>query len=157
MLTSKNFLLAFLSIVIGLWLGLIGLDPSTTYYVRAFATNSIGTNYGNQIVFTTAIEAAGILPVIETLEVTDLTQTSAVSGGDVISIGNSPITARGICWSTTDNPTITDNVITDPATTTGEFITLIEGLITGTTYYVRAFATNASGTSYGEVIVFSTP
>ena len=136
---------------------LIGLDPATTYYVRAFATNSIGTNYGNQIEFTTAIESTGILPTVETIEATNITQTTAVSGGDVISVGNSPITARGICWSITDNPTITDNVITDPATTTGEFISLIEGLTTGTTYFVRAFATNASGTSYGDVIVFSTP
>ena len=136
---------------------LIGLVPATTYYVRAFATNSIGTNYGNQIVFTTAIEATGILPTVETLEATDVTQTSAVSGGDVISVGNSPITARGICWSITDNPTITDSVITDPATTTGEFISLIESLATGTTYFVRAFATNASGTSYGDPIFFSTP
>jgi len=136
---------------------LIGLDPATTYYVRAFATNSVGTSYGNQITFTTASDAAGVLPTIETFEATDPTQTSAVSGGDVISIGDSPLTARGICWSITDNPTIADNVITDPATTTGEFISLIEGLTPGTTYFVKAFATNATGTSYGDLIFFTTP
>ena len=136
---------------------IIGLDPATTYYVRAFATNSVGTSYGNQITFTTASDATGVLPTIETFEATDLTQTNAVSGGNVISIGDSPLTARGICWSITDNPTITDNVITDPATTTGEFISLIEGLTPGTTYYVKAFATNATGTSYGDLIFFTTP
>ncbi len=135
---------------------IIGLAPATTYYVRAFATNSVGTSYGNQIIFTTASDAAPVLPTIETFEATDITQTSAISGGDVTSIGDSPITARGICWSTTDNPSITDNVITDPATTTGEFISIIEGLTPGTIYFVKAFATNAAGTSYGDLIVFST-
>lgn len=135
---------------------LIGLNPETTYYVRAYATNSIGTSYGNQISFTTDATTTIDVPEVLTTDATAVTATSAISGGDVVSIGGAPITARGICWATTDNPSLTDNVITDPATTTGEYISNLTGLTPGTIYFVRAFATNAAGTSYGDVIVFST-
>ena len=82
--------------------------------------------------------------------------TTAESGGNVLSIGGAPLTARGICWSTTDNPSITDNVIPDAGTTTGEFTSIITGLTPGTVYFVRAFATNSAGTAYGDLVVFST-
>ncbi|MBL0012480.1 MAG: hypothetical protein IPP30_01605 [Flavobacterium sp.] len=134
---------------------LIGLDPETTYYVRAYATNSVGTSYGNQITFVTATESAIELPTVMTTEPTDITETSAISGGDVTSIGGAPITARGICWSTTPSPTTADNVVPDTGST-GPFTSEITGLSTFTIYYVRAFATNAGGTSYGEEFEFST-
>jgi hypothetical protein len=134
---------------------LIGLNPETTYYVRAYATNSVGTSYGNQISFVTTIESAIDLPVVMTTEPFEILETSAISGGDVTSIGGGPITARGICWSTTQSPTTADNVVPDSGSS-GPFESDITGLSSGTEYFVRAFATNAGGTSYGEEFSFTT-
>jgi hypothetical protein len=130
-----------------------GLTAGTLYYVRAYATNSAGTSYGNQLSFTT-------LPVINpptvtTAVVTNITQTTATSGGNVTSDGGAAVTARGVCWSTTTTPVITGNHTTD-GTGTGSFVSNITGLTAGTLYYVRAYATNSEGTSYGNQLSFTT-
>lgn len=131
---------------------LTGLTAGTDYYVRAYATNSAGTAYGNQVTFTSApIELA----TVSTDEASSITQTSAVSGGNVTDDGGSGITAKGICWSTTSNPTTSDNTTND-GTGTGAFTSSLSGLTPGTSYYVRAYAVNAAGTAYGNEISFDT-
>jgi uncharacterized protein (TIGR02145 family) len=95
------------------------------------------------------------LPVLSTNPVTDITAISAVSGGKITDDGGAPITKRGICWGTANEPTTSDSK-TSSGTGTGEFISNIDGLNTGTSYHLRAYAINAAGTSYGEDVSFST-
>ncbi len=130
---------------------LYGLTGNTQYYVRAYATNTVGTNYGNEITFTTL----PIIPSVTTNVASSITQTTAICGGNVISDGGSPVTARGVCWSTTTNPTLSDSSTLD-GTGTGEFISNLTGLTGNTQYYVRAYATNSIGTEYGNEITFTT-
>jgi hypothetical protein len=78
-----------------------------------------------------------------------------MSGGNVTADGGADITARGICWSTSQTPTISGNHTTD-GTGTGSFTSTMTGLTPNTTYYVRAYATNSEGTAYGEVVSFTT-
>ncbi|MBE3085139.1 MAG: hypothetical protein IMZ64_02850 [Bacteroidetes bacterium] len=125
-----------------------GLAPGTTYYVRAYATNSVGTAYGNQI----TIEALAYLPTITTTSLSAITATSAISGGTITSDGGAPITAKGVCWSTSQNPTIA-SFKTDNGTGTDTFTSSITGLTAGVTYYVRAYATNRAGTNYGNQLI----
>ncbi|WP_396217293.1 FISUMP domain-containing protein [Flavobacterium sp.] len=131
---------------------LTGLIPGTTYYVRSYATNSAGTGYGNQITFST-------LPVLATVTTTEIMQInsySAVSGGNITSNGGANVTARGVCWSTSLNPTIALNTKTVNGSGNGLFTSNLTGLTAGTTYYLRAYATNAAGTAYGNEILFTT-
>ncbi len=132
---------------------LTGLIPDTTYYVRAYATNSAGTGYGSQKQFHTPPNP--VLPTVTTSSVTDITQTSASCGGNVTSDGGADVTARGVCWSTSQNPTIDDSKTTD-GTGTGTFSSNLTGLSPDTTYYVRAYATNSAGTGYGSQVEFHT-
>jgi hypothetical protein len=90
-----------------------------------------------------------------TAVVTDLTSTTATSGGTVDADGGDPVTARGVCWSTTTNPTTADNKTID-GTGVGTFTSAITGLASGITYYVRSYATNSMGTTYGPEIIFRT-
>jgi len=131
------------------------LTPSTTYYVRAYATNSAGTAYGAQQMFTTQVPIT-TLPTVTTSPVNSITQTTASGGGNVTSQGGSAIIARGVCWSTSPAPTIADST-TSNGTGTGSFTSSITGLISSTTYYLRAYATNSAGTAYGNEVGFSTP
>ena len=128
-----------------------GLNPNTTYYVRAYAVSDHGLAYGNELSFTTL---SGI-PVVTTAEVTDVTGNSAFCGGTVTDDGGMAITARGVCWSTSHDPTLSDSHTAD-GTGTGSFSSNITGLSTSTTYYVRAYATTAQATSYGEEMTFTT-
>lgn len=123
--------------------------------MRAFATNSGGTGYGDQVTFTTSGTSSGSLPVLTTTAASSITQTSALSGGNVTSDGGSAITARGVCWSTGENPT-TANETNAVSGTLGTFGTTISNLQPGTTYYVRAYAINSVGTAYGNQITFTT-
>lgn len=95
------------------------------------------------------------LPVVTTALVTAITPNSATGGGNITSDGGGTIKSKGVCWSTTPNPTIAKNK-TDEGKGTGTFTSAITGLAPSTTYYVRAYATNKSGTSYGNEVVFST-
>ena len=130
-----------------------GLSPSTTYYVRAYATNSAGTAYGDQKSFTTSPSAT--VPSVTTANVTNITSTTAISGGNVTSTGGAAVTLRGVCWSTSQNPTIF-NAHTSDGSGTGSFVSSLEGLLPSTTYYIRAYATNSQGTAYGNQLSFTT-
>jgi len=130
-----------------------GLSLTTTYYVRAYATNSIGTAYGNEISFTTS--ATIVLPTITTTALTSINSSSAVSGGNIISDGGATVTARGVCWSISTSPT-TANTKTADGTGLGTFNSNLIGLTENTVYYVRAYATNSAGTAYGNEINFTT-
>jgi hypothetical protein len=130
---------------------LINLAPGTLYFVRAFATNDLATAYGNQISFTTLN-----IPTVSTSSITNITITSALSGGNVTSSGGASVTSRGVCWSINTNPTIALSTKTTNGSGTGVFSSNMTGLITRTTYYVRAYATNSVGTSYGQNISFRT-
>jgi hypothetical protein len=125
-----------------------GLASGTSYYVRAYTTSSSGTSYGNEVTFTT-------LPSVTTTAVSAITGTTASSGGTATSTGGAAVTARGVCWSTTSSPTTANSKTTD-ATGTGAFTSAITGLVNGTTYYVRAYATNSVGTIYGSQVSFTT-
>lgn len=127
-----------------------GLTAGTTYFARAYASNSVGTAYGNEIVFTTIN-----VPTLITTEVSAITGTTATSGGNVTNNGDANIIARGVCWSTSANPT-TANSKTIDGVGNGLFTSSITGLTLSTTYFVRAYATNSAGTSYGNEIIFTT-
>jgi hypothetical protein len=129
-----------------------GLAPSTTYYVRAFATNALGTSYGSALSFTTK---ALTVPTLATQAVSNVTNTTAISGGSITDDGGTAILARGICWSPSPDPTLAAECATEGAGT-GSFIAMMTGLGANSTYHVRAYATNAQGTSYGEDRPFTT-
>ena len=130
----------------------IGLVAGQKYYVRAFATNNKGTSYGEETSFTTT--AYG-LPALTTSDIIDIGYTTATCGGNVTADGGQSVTERGICYSTSTNPTISNNKITS-GSGTGSFSCTLTSLTAGTTYYVRAYATNSKGTSYGNEVSFTT-
>jgi uncharacterized protein (TIGR02145 family) len=94
-------------------------------------------------------------PIVLTSVVNNVQRTQAVCGAQMILIGSSPVTGFGICWNTTGSPTLNDSFTSD-GVVTGAYSTKLRGLTPGTKYYVRAYATNASGTGYGEEKGFTT-
>jgi len=133
---------------------LTGLTANTTYYVRAYATNNVGTGYGSAMSLTTSLET-GQIPVLTTSSVSNILQTTATCGGNITSDGGATVTTRGVCWSTGQTPTITDSKTTD-GTGAGSFTSDMTGLTANTTYYVRAYATNSAGTGYGSAMSLTT-
>jgi hypothetical protein len=136
--------------------GLVALTP---YYVRAYATNGLGTAYGDELSFTTTAVVTGgpFAPTVGTTPVTMTGPSTATGGGYVSSDGGSTITARGLCWGTSANPDLTGTCSTEGGTGEGFFTSAIAGL-TGcnVTYYVRAYATNSVGTGYGSQVTLAT-
>lgn len=130
-----------------------GLIPNTTYHVRAYAVNEMGTSYSDDVSFTTAQEI--LLPIVTTGQVTGITTTTAIGSGNVVSDGGATVTERGLCWSINHNPTLNDTH-GNSGTGLGNFTISMSGLAEGTTYYVRAYATNSVGTSYGDEVGFTT-
>jgi uncharacterized protein (TIGR02145 family) len=135
-----------------------GLKPGSINLLRAYATNKNGIAYGSVLTITTP----AMLPTLTTSSVSTITEATAVSGGNVISNGGAALITRGVCWSTTSNPTINDNRSSD-GTDIGNFISNLNGLPLSTmwlkpntTYFVRAYATNIVGTGYGNEVSFTT-
>jgi hypothetical protein len=125
--------------------------------VRAYAINSAGTAYGSDVQFTTSgpILPVPALPTVTTDAITSVASTTVSGGGDVTSEGDAAVVARGVCWSTSANPTIANSHTIDGAGA-GAFTSSITGLTLYTNYYVRAYATSSVGTVYGNDVTFST-
>lgn len=130
---------------------ILGLSPNTTYYFRAYASNSIGTAYGNQLTFTTLSE----IPVLHTVAISALKTNAVISGGKILSDGGASNSESGVCWATTQNPTIADSRTKDTPIN-GNYVSSITGLVPNTLYYLRAYATNIVGTGYGNTLTFKT-
>ena len=137
----------------GFTVSMTGLTANTHYYVRAYAKNSAGVSYGNEVDFTTSQNTSA--PTVTTSQVTNITQTTATGGGNVTSDGGATVTERGICWSTSHNPTTSGSHASN-GTGTGSYTVNMTGLTPGTQYYVRAYAVNSEGTSYGSEVSFTT-
>lgn len=133
---------------------LTGLTANTTYYIRAYATNGIGTAYGDVKTFNTSV--ATIPTGITTNTLSSITQNSASCGGNITTDGGSAVTSRGVCWSSTNSSPTTANNKTIDGSGIGTFSSSLTSLSPGTTYYVRAYATNGVGTAYGATRTFTT-
>ena len=124
------------------------LQPNTTYYVRAYAENEKGIAYGNQVYFTTE---SGV-PTVQTKLVRVDGKTMVFCEGVVTDQGDSPVTARGICWGTS-TPTISSQKTSDGEGTGGFSTSVTVTSVHSSNLYFRAYATNSSGTAYGEAIM----
>lgn len=133
------------------------LVPNTTYYVRAYAINSEGVAYGNQISFITLSGNSGgfTIPIVETSPVRDITETGAIGSGVVTSDGGGSVVERGVCWSNQPNPIVSGNHAI-AGIGAGTFSCEIVDLEPNTTYYVRAYAINGIGVGYGNEVDFTT-
>jgi gliding motility-associated-like protein len=132
---------------------LTGLQANTQYYARAYATNLVGTSYGDNVIFTTL---APVPPTLTTTVASNITPLTANSGGTINFNGGAAVTAKGVCWATTNNPTLANNFTTN-GSGNAAFSSLLSLLAPNTTYFVRAYATNSAGTGYGNEISFTTP
>ena len=127
------------------------LLAGTTYYVRAYAKNSVGISYGNEVQFiTTELE----MPTVITGNITNIRNTSFRGSVIVISDGGSDIIEKGICWSLSTSPTTADAHIVDASTAESQLI--VTGLEPATMYYIRAYAKNEVGTAYGDEVTITT-
>ena len=134
---------------------LSNLRPGTIYYVRAYATNGAGTNYGNVVNFTTLSDSA---PTVTTDSITNVAINSATAKGNILNIGSSTIIQYGHVWSSINSvPTINDSKTQlGSANAAIPFGSLLTGLTSNTLYYVRSYAVNTTGITYGAVLIFST-
>ncbi|MFZ4398758.1 MAG: FISUMP domain-containing protein [Bacteroidales bacterium] len=127
-----------------------GLQSATTYHYRIKATNAVNLVYSNDFSFTTLTS----VPQLTTNNITTITATSATSGGNITTDGGASVAFRGVCWSTSPNPFVTDSHTSD-GTGSGVFTSNISGLAAGTTYFLRAYATNSIGTAFGNEVSFT--
>jgi pectin methylesterase-like acyl-CoA thioesterase len=130
-----------------------GLTAGKTYYIRSYATNSAGTSYGSEI--TVATYAAVVVPSVTTNAVTSISVNTALCGGKILDWGGAAVTAKGLCWSKTANPTLSNSMTVD-GTDIASFTRSMSGLSAATTYHVRAYATNSAGTGFGGDTTFTT-
>jgi hypothetical protein len=123
------------------------LLANTVYHYRAYATSIYGTTYGTEYTFTSGV----LLPVVTTTAISNVTHSSAQSGGNVTVQGDTPVIAAGIVWNLVGSPTLSDNFTVD-SSGLGAFVSQLLSLTQGMTVYVRAYATNGGGTSYGNQV-----
>jgi len=127
------------------------LEPNTRYHARAYAENSVGIAYGNDVEFVTSTAP----PAVTTGPVSNIAALTASSGGNITYDGGATITSKGVCWSTSPLPDISDPHTSD-GTGSGIFTSTIPNLNPATLYYLRAYASNGSWTVYGEEVSFRT-
>ena len=127
-----------------------GLEPGTTYYVRAYAISGTTVRYGEELSFKTAEE----LPAVTTTEITEISDISAKTGGK-INVATADVTASGVCWGISENPGVDGNKTTDTADGNGVFVSQLTGLQPNTKYYVRAYIIRAGEPTYGQQISFT--
>ena len=130
-----------------------GLDKKGLYYFNAQAKNSAGESaWGSELNFATL----ATIPIVTTQAVTDIEASTATGHGNITDIGGENCDARGICWNTSGNPTIASNKSEQAGSFgTGAFSLSITGLISGETYYVKAYAHNSAGYGYGNQVEFT--
>ena len=131
-------------------INLLGLSAETTYHYRVVATNQLGTTYGEDVAFTT-----GSILSLSTNPIIEVAYNSAIGGGNITNDGGYAITARGVCWSKVQNPTINNDHTID-GSGIGSFTSQMKCLDEQSTYYVRSYATNTEGTVYGDQRSFTT-
>ncbi len=132
---------------------MIDLRGNTTYYIRAYATNELGIGYGEILSFKTL----SAVPELTTIEISNLTQHTCLTGGKITYDGGYPIKLYGVCWSTSPNPKFGDNMSVDGPITDGLFTSTLGSFSLNTTYYVRAYAMNdKEETGYGNEITITT-
>lgn len=129
------------------------LEDGVTYYVNAYAKNGWGVSYGQELSFTTIPYA---IPTVETIDVSSVSANAAICYGNVVEEGSFAVENRGFCFDVTENPTIQNTIAESSVAGVGNFSCVLQGLKSKTTYYVRAYATNAKGTAYGNQISFTT-
>ena len=125
-------------------------NPAQNIFIRAYATNAKGTCYGE--VFRSRIDP----PTVNTVPVSGITYLGVITGGNISSDGGASITSKGICWSTSPNPSLETGEVLSFGSGSNSFSSNISGLEPFTTYYVCAYATNSSGTGYGIPYSFRT-
>jgi len=131
----------------------LGNDMIFTAHANGYADQTIVDTPTSDSTYTFNMTLLS-LPAVETFTITDISQNTATGGGNVTSDGGETVTARGICWNTTGSPTTDDNVTID-GTGTGYYNSILSGLTANTPYFVRAYATNNSGTAYGDEVTFT--
>ncbi|MEI6823367.1 MAG: FISUMP domain-containing protein [Bacteroidota bacterium] len=129
-----------------------GIFKVVVYYDGSTAGYITNTKQGGFSV--RCIISSDLLPTLSTSSVDSINEHTAISGGNVINDGGSPVIAHGVCWST-NYPTINDSHTSD-SSGIGNFTSKLTGLAAGTTYTVRAYATNSAGTAYGDAMIFTT-
>ncbi len=130
-----------------------GLKSNRVYFVRAYATNHEGTAYGNEVVFSTSSSP----PIVSTQDVDDIGRNNAKANGTILDVGSPDPTQHGFCWNTTGMPDLGDYITEQgEVNETGPFSFVITELLPDRIYYVRAYATNTAGTSYGNEVSFRT-
>ena len=140
-----KFQAGFTTYMYGTWYGSVSqFVPGKGLMYKSMNPNTINFVFGENSI-----------PSVTTLEVSDIGQTTATGSGDVVASGGETVTERGICWSTSHNPT-TSGSHANNGTGTGTFTINMTGLTANTTYYVRAYATNSKGTAYGNEVSFTT-
>ena len=128
------------------------LTSGETYYIAAYAINTKGTAYGDVITLTTPAN----IPTVETAPITQITKTRASSGGTVSDSGGNDVIERGLCWGLNAPVTIDSNTLINDGVGEGTYSSSLTGLLSGTRYFVKAYAKNASGVGYGEQLEFTT-
>ena len=129
-----------------------GLSSNSSYYVRAYAINSIGVAYGNDVFFTTG----SVQTEVSTSAATNISASSATLNGTILEVGSPAYTEKGFCYNTTGNPTTSNNKIVVSGSGAGTYSTEVNNLAYNTTYYVRAYAIQNGHPVYGNPITFST-
>lgn len=131
------------------------LDEGAKYYWKVVAKDDHENTTTSDIWWFKTPVLSGT-PTVTTTDISEKTETTAVSGGNVTNDGGATVTERGVCWSTSENPNMDDDSKTTDGTGTGEFTSSLTGLTPNTTYYVRAYATNSTGPGYGDQVEFTT-